>query len=80
MINFLVAINAFFLYGGYYAILMVLFNFQLIDSVGTIYSILVRFITVVALFLLSLKIFSRKFSVLDIFILFLYWVFLFYIS
>ncbi|KXO81567.1 hypothetical protein AYK86_09765 [Acinetobacter venetianus] len=70
MINFLVAISAFFLYGGYYAILMVLFNFQLVDSVGTIYSVLVRFITVVALFLLSLKIFSRKFSVLDIFILF----------
>jgi len=70
MINSLVAINAFFLYGGYYAILMVLFNFQLIDSVGTVYSVLVRFIAVFALFLLGLKIFSRKFSRLDILILF----------
>lgn len=65
MINSLVAVSAFFLYGGYYAILMILFNFNLIDSIGTVYSILVRIITVVALFLLTLKIFSRKFSKLD---------------
>lgn len=70
MINSLVAINAFFLYGGYYAILMILFNFNLIDSIGTFYSILVRFITVVALFLLTLKIFSRKFSKLDTLVFF----------
>ncbi|WP_459660621.1 Lipid A core - O-antigen ligase-related enzyme [Acinetobacter calcoaceticus] len=70
MINSLVAINAFFLYGGYYAILMILFNFNLIDSIGTLYSILVRFITVVALFLLTLKIFSRKFSKLDTLVFF----------
>ncbi|HCA5052213.1 O-antigen ligase family protein [Acinetobacter baumannii] len=70
MINSLVAINAFFLYGGYYAILMILFNFNLVDSIGTFYSVFVRFISVVILFLLSLKIFSRKFIKLDTLIFF----------
>lgn len=71
MINSLTGFTAFFIYGGYYAILMFLFNFQLIDSVGNIYSIFVRIITIIFLTILSIKLFSNNFKKIDIVVFFL---------
>ena len=71
MNNFNLVVGSFFLYGGYYAFLLVLFSLGLIEAFGFYYSLLVRVLVVSSFFVLFLKMPNFKFNKLNFFVLFL---------